>query len=125
MEKRILIVARDPDTRECLARNFVDRGFQATIASDGIGGLFQLGLAKPDLVVLDLNSRETLRRMRALSSVPIIALIDDEPGAGVESLNQGADYFVVKPPSLPELEAKVRALFRRDPLVAIPASPLD
>jgi DNA-binding response OmpR family regulator len=124
VEKRILIVVRDPDTRECLARNFVDRGFQAITAADGIGGLFQLGLAPPDLVVLDLNGWETLRRMRALSNVPIIALIEDEPGAGVESLNQGADYFVVKPPSLPELEAKVRALFRRDPLGAIPASPL-
>ena len=120
MEKSILIVVRDPDTRECLAREFLDRGFQARTSSDGIGGLFQLGLARPDLVILDLDCRETLRRMRAQSNVPIIVLIDDEPGARVESLNQGADYFVVKPPSLPELEAKVRALFRSDPLVLAP-----
>jgi len=125
VEKRILIVVRDPDTRDCLARKFVDRGFQATLAGDGIGGLFQLGLARPDLVVLDLTGWETLRRMRAMSNVPIIVLIDDEPGARAESLNQGADYFVVKPPSLPELEAKVRALFREDPMSLAPAPSLE
>ena len=125
MEKRILIVVRDPQMRDCLARNLTDRGFQATTAGDGIGGLFQLGLARPDLVVLDLNGWETLQRMRALSSVPIIVLIDDEPGARVESLNYGADYFVIKPPSLPELEAKVRALFRADQLSLATTPPLD
>lgn len=125
MEKSILIVVRDPDTRDCLARKFADRGFQATTAGDGIGGLFQLGLARPDLVVLELDGWETLRRMRALSNVPIIVLIDDESRARVESLNQGADYFVVKPPSLPELEAKVRALFRRDPMALASIPPHD
>lgn len=125
MDKSILIVVRDPDTRECLARKFVDCGFQTTIAGDAIGGLFQLGLARPDLVILDLDGWETLRRMRAQSNVPIIVLIEDEPRARVDSLNQGADYFVVKPPSLPELEAKVRALFRSDPLALAPVPPLE
>lgn len=125
MEKTILIVVRDPDTRECLARNLYDRGFHAITASDGIGGLFQFGLTQPDLVVLDLTCWETLRRLRALSSVPIIVLIEDEPGTRVASLEQGADYFVVKPPSLPELEAKVRALFRRGATALAPATPLE
>jgi two-component system phosphate regulon response regulator PhoB len=123
--KTILIVVRDRDTRECLAQGFGDRGFQAITATDGIGGLFQFGLSQPDLIVLDLTCWETLRRLRALSTVPIIVLIDDEPGMRVESLNEGADYFVVKPPSLPELEAKARALFRRDASALTPALPLE
>jgi two-component system response regulator TctD len=75
--------------------------------------LYQVGLVQPDLVVLDIKGWETLRRMRARSSVPIIVLIEDELGDRIESLNQGADYFVTKPPSLREVEAKARALLRR------------
>ncbi len=113
MEKSILIVVRDRETRELLARTFFSHGFQAVAASDGVSGLFQLGLVQPDLVVLDLNGWETLQRIRALSDVPIIVLIEDDPKARIESLNRGADYFVTKPPCIKELDAKVRALLRR------------
>jgi DNA-binding response OmpR family regulator len=97
-----------------LARTFSSLGFQAVTAADGVSGLFQLGLVQPDLVVLDLNGWETLQRIRALSDIPIIVLIEDDPKARIESLNQGADYFVTKPPCVKELDAKVRALLRRD-----------
>ncbi len=115
MEKGILLVVRDRETRELLARTFDGRGFRAFTAFDGVSGLFQLGLVQPDLVVLELNGWETLQRIRALSDVPIIVLIEDDPKARVESLNLGADYFVTKPPCVPELLAKVRVLFRRTP----------
>ena len=115
MEKRVLIVAGDRDMRELLAQVFSGHGFRALTACDGVGGLFQVGLVQPDLVVLDVNGWDTLRRIRALSSVPIIVLIEDEPRARIESLDQGADYFVTKPPSLREVEAKARALLRRAP----------
>lgn len=113
VDKKILVVVRDQETRELLAQTLTSRGFRAFMASDGVGGLFQLGLIQPDLVVLDANGWETLRRMRALSDVPIIVLIEDDPDTRIESLDQGADYFVTRPPSLLELEAKVRVLFRR------------
>lgn len=80
-------------------------------AADSVGGLFQFGLVCPHLVILDTEEWETLDRMRAISSVPIIALTADH--ARAESLHHGADFFVVKPPSLDELEAKVRASLRR------------
>ena len=79
-------------------------------AADSVGGLFQFGLVRPHLVILDVDEWETLDRLRALSSVPIIALTPDNSSA--ESLNHGADFFVVKPPSLGELGAKVRASLR-------------
>jgi DNA-binding response OmpR family regulator len=114
VEKSILIVVRDRETREVLAQTFSCHGLQVVTASDEINGLFQFGLAQPDLVVLDVNGWETLQRMRALSDVPIIVLIEDDKKARIESLNRGADYFVTKPPCINELDAKVRALLRRD-----------
>jgi DNA-binding response OmpR family regulator len=121
VQKRILFVVGDRETRDLLAQTFSDHGFGTSIASDGVSGLFQFGLVQPDLVVLDETDWETLRRIRALSGVPIIALIEDDTKSKVESLNQGADYFVIKPPSLHELDAKVRALFRSPPVPRVNA----
>ena len=113
MEKRILFVVRDRTMREHLARTFCGRGFRVITASDGVGGLFQLGLRQPDLVVLDVNCWETLQRIRTLSDIPIIALVEDRPEARIECLDHGADFFLVKPPSVGELDARARALLRR------------
>jgi DNA-binding response OmpR family regulator len=85
-----------------------------TTASDGVGGLFQFGLRQPHLIVLDVNGWETLHRIRTLSNVPIIALIEDTLEARIESLDRGADFFLVRPPSLSELEARIHVLLRRD-----------
>ena len=112
MEKRVLFVVRDRAMREHLAQTFCGRGFRVSTASDGVGGLFQLGLRQPHLIVLDANGWETLQRIRALSDIPIIALIEDRPEARIECLDRGADYFLVKPPSMGELDARVRALLR-------------
>jgi DNA-binding response OmpR family regulator len=54
-----------------------------------------------------------LQRIRTLSDVPIIALIEDRPEARIECLDHGADYFLVKPPSVSELDARARVLLRR------------
>lgn len=125
MGKRILIVVCDRVTRELLVQTFAGRGFRIVAASDGVSGLFQFGLAQPDLVVLDADGWETLKRIRALSTVPIIVLIEDDPQARIESLDQGADFFVTKPPSLRELEAKVRVLFRSGPKMMATAAIMD
>jgi DNA-binding response OmpR family regulator len=125
VQKRVLVVVGDRDTRELLAQTFAGHGFRTLTASDGVSGLFQVGLVQPDLVVLDVNGWDTLRRMRNLSSVPIIVLVKDEPRARIESLNQGADYFVTKPPSLREVEAKARALLREHPSVSAKSVAVD
>ena len=120
VETRVLIVVRDREMRELLAETFAGHGFRALTASDGVSGLYQVGLVQPDLIVLDANGWETLRCMRARCRVPIIVLVEDEPGDRIESLNHGADYFVTKPPSLREVEAKARALLRRRPTTRPP-----
>ena len=113
MEKRVLFVVRDRAMREHLAQIFGGRGFRVSTASDGVGGLFQLGLRQPHLIVLDVNGWETLQRIRTLSDIPIIALIEDRPETRIECLDRGADYFLVKPPSVGELDARVRVLLRK------------
>jgi len=111
LEKRILIVGGSPDTREQVSQALVRGGLRVYTAADSVGGLFQFGLVRPHVVILDTDEWETMERMRALSSVPIIALTAGD--ASAESLNHGADFFVVKPPSLGELRAKVQASLRR------------
>jgi DNA-binding response OmpR family regulator len=111
--KRILIVAGERETRELLVRTLVKRGFWTVTACDEVSGLCQFGLIQPDLVILDAKDWETLKRIRTLSRVPIIVLVEDKHQERVESLDLGADYIVTKPPDVVELDAKVRALFRR------------
>jgi DNA-binding response OmpR family regulator len=117
VEKRILFVMRDRAMREHLAQTFGDRGFRVFTASDGVSGLFQFGLRQPDLIVLDVGGWEILQRIRTLSDIPIIVFIEDTLEARIESLDRGADYFLVKPPSVSELDARVRALLRREAAV--------
>ena len=114
MEKRILFIVRDRSMREHLAQTFCDLGFRVITASDGVGGLFQLGLRQPHLVVLDVNDWDTLQRIRTLSNIPIVVLIEDSPEARIECLDRGADFFLVRPPSMGELDARVRVLLRRE-----------
>jgi two-component system KDP operon response regulator KdpE len=113
VEKRILIVGGDRNTRELLTRTLACIGFQVATANDSVGGLAKLGIVRPHLVILDLDGWETLQRIRTLSPIPVIVLIADEQKSRVESLERGADFFVTKPPSIQELCAKVRASFRR------------
>ena len=99
--------------REFLARALGSSGYLVFTASDEVEGLFQFGLEQPDLVILEASYGRTLAQMRALSSVPIIALAEDDSSFGVESLNRGADFYVGRPPRIGELQAKIRASARR------------
>jgi DNA-binding response OmpR family regulator len=113
VKRRILFVVRDRAMREHLALSFRHRGFCVVTAPDGVAGLFQLGLCQPHLIVLDASGWEVLQRIRRLSDIPVIVLVEDTPEAKIQSLDQGADFFVVKPPSVGELDARARVLLRR------------
>ena len=96
-------------------------GYSVCHAGDGMEGLRQLFEARPDLVVLDLmmpilDGFGTCRRIRDMSSVPIIVLTArTEEQALVDVLDLGADDYVPKPFSLRELEARIDAILRRAP----------
>jgi two-component system, OmpR family, KDP operon response regulator KdpE len=115
----ILIVEDDPRIRERLAEVLGRRGHAVRSASTGMAGLQVVVDEPPDAVVLDLglpdvSGREVLRMIRAVSAVPIVvATADDDERSIVESLDAGADDYVVKPFSGEQLDARLRAVLRR------------
>jgi DNA-binding response OmpR family regulator len=111
--KKILIVAKDNNTREFLAQALAYNGFRVIGAGDAVGGLYKLGICQPHLVILEIGDWATLERFRRLSDVPIIALTPNDDELGVESLDRGADLYVTLPPNFGELVARIRALLRR------------
>src|SRR3954466_13558719 len=84
-----------------------------------MAGLRQAVEERPDLVVLDLglpdlDGRELLRMLRAVSTTPVIvATARDDEQEIVRVLDAGADDYIVKPFTAAQLDARVRAVLRR------------
>ena len=116
---RILLVEDDPTIRTALIRALTGKGYAVAAAHTAMSGI-QLAVSEhPDVVVLDLglpdlDGREVLRMIRAVSSVPIIvATARGAEGDIVHALDAGADDYVVKPYGGAQLDARIRALLRR------------
>ena len=116
---RILVVDDEPKIVQ-LVRDYLERaGFAVSTARDGTEALMRAHSERPDLIVLDLglpelDGLEVTRRLRRDSGVPIIMLTArQEETDKVVGLELGADDYVTKPFSPRELEARVRAVLRR------------
>jgi two-component system KDP operon response regulator KdpE len=96
-------------------------GYEVDDAKNGIEGLEKLRQFRPDLVLLDINMPEmggvdVCRAIRSGSNIAIIMLTVRKSDADkVAALDAGADDFVAKPFSTPELLARIRAALRRAP----------
>jgi DNA-binding response OmpR family regulator len=129
MNERILIVEDEVSLAQAVAYALKREGFQVRIATDGQEGLRMALTEKPDLVILDLmlpklDGWEVCRTLRAKSPVPILILTArGEEHDKVIGLELGADDYVVKPFSMRELIARVRALLRRAKMTAMPEEP--
>lgn len=119
---RILIVEDEPDLREMLATSLRDDDFAVTGAPDVRSAWDALINQPPDLVLLDwmlpdITGIQLLRRIRnhrKLGNIPVIILTARaEESDRIHGLDSGADDYVVKPFSLKELRARVRAQLRR------------
>jgi DNA-binding response OmpR family regulator len=116
---QLLVVEDDERIRTALIRALRDRGHAVSSAGTALAGLHQAVEERPDLVVLDLglpdlDGREMLRMLRAVSSVPvIIATARDDDESVVQALDAGADDYVLKPFQADQLEARIRAVLRR------------
>jgi two-component system, OmpR family, KDP operon response regulator KdpE len=116
---QLLVVEDDERIRAALIRALRDRGHAVNSAGTGLEGLRQAVDERPDLVVLDLglpdlDGRELLRMLRAVSSVPVIvATARDDEQSVVQALDAGADDYVVKPFPAGQLDARIRAVLRR------------
>jgi two-component system phosphate regulon response regulator PhoB len=119
---RVLVVEDDAAIAELVRYNLEAEGLHPTIAPTGEEAELQVAEDRFDLIVLDwmlpgLSGIELCRRLRrrdALRSVPILMLTArGEEGDRVRGLSTGADDYVVKPFSVLELVARVKALLRR------------
>lgn len=118
---RILIAEDDEVLADGLVRAMRQSGYAVDRVNDGQAADAVLGGEQPfDLVILDLglprmDGFSVLRNLRARKlAVPVIILTArDAEGDRVRGLDLGADDYMIKPFSLPELEARVRALLRR------------
>jgi len=123
MGDKLLIVDDEPTLREALEYSLRRQGYEVYTASDGPTALEQARARQPDLIVLDimlpgLDGFEVCRILRHETSVPILMLTarTDEIDK-VVGLEVGADDYMVKPFSMRELEARIKALLRRVRLV--------
>jgi DNA-binding response OmpR family regulator len=129
VNERILIVEDEVSLAQAVAYALRREGFQVRVATDGQEGLRMALAEKPDLVILDLmlpklDGWEVCRTLRAKSPVPILILTArGEEHDKVVGLELGADDYVVKPFSMRELIARVRALLRRAKMTAMPEEP--
>ncbi len=115
----VLVVDDEANIRELVAVYFTAAGFTVMQADDGPAGLAAALDDAPDLVILDINlpsmdGAEVCRRIRERSSVPVIMLTAKHGDLDkVGMLEGGADDYVTKPFSAPELVARARAVLRR------------
>ena len=122
MRTRILIVEDEEALTTLLRYNLEAEGFEVDAAARGDEAELRLQEQVPDLILLDwmlpgLSGIELCRRVRArreTASLPVIMLTArGEEGDRIRGLGTGADDYIVKPFSVPELLARVRALLRR------------
>jgi len=115
----LLVIDDDQELCAMLVEYLGPEGFATASVATGPAGLAHLARTPVDLVVLDvslpeLSGFEVLRRVRAVSRVPVIMLTArGEEVDRVVGLELGADDYVVKPFSARELAARIRAILRR------------
>ncbi|WP_421792721.1 phosphate regulon transcriptional regulator PhoB [Hyphobacterium sp.] len=122
MDPHILVVEDEDALSTLLQYNLEKEGYQVSVAGDGEEALMLAEESTPDLVLVDwmlpkLSGIEVCRRLRNRSetrNVPIIMLTArGEEADRIRGLDTGADDYVVKPFSMTELFARIRAVMRR------------
>lgn len=118
-EGKILVVDDEQSLHELLRPYLEAEGYEVLEARSGPAALASFGQHTPDLAVVDvmlpgIDGFELVRQFRAHSHVPIILLTARrEVGSRVAGLKLGADDYVMKPFSVPELVARIQAQLRR------------
>lgn len=121
MKEHILVVEDEAKLAQFVKLELEYEGYEVTVANDGLSGLASARELSPSLLLLDwmlpgLTGVEICRRLRQTGdSIPIIMLTaKDEIGDRVKGLDAGADDYLIKPFSIEELLARVRAGLRRN-----------
>jgi two-component system KDP operon response regulator KdpE len=121
---RILVVDDEPQIRRIMRTALTSAGYEVDDAKTGEEALDKVREYHPDLVLLDMNmpgmgGLAACREIRSSTGIGIIMLtVRNTEQDKVEALDAGADDFVNKPFSTPELLARIRAALRRVPASA-------
>ena len=116
---RLLVVEDEPDLRLAIVQALTEEGFAVDQAADGQTGLHKASVWDYDAVVLDLmlpikSGWEVLVALRRIKPTPVLILsARDAVNDRVRGLDSGADDYLIKPFSIVELVARLRALIRR------------
>ncbi len=119
--KHVLVVDDSATARTLVERSLANAGYRVSTAEDGDVALRRVAELEPDLVLLDvampaLDGWETLAQIRKTARVPVIMLsAHNSEAERVRGLLGGADDYVAKPASGPELAARIAAVLRRPP----------
>lgn len=118
---KILVIEDETQLAKFVQMELSYEGYEVSVANDGLSGLMAARDSMPDLILLDwmmpgLAGVEVCRRLRSTGAqMPIIFLTaKDDVADRVAGLDAGADDYVVKPFSIEELLARVRAHLRRN-----------
>ena len=116
---RILVVDDEAPIRRSLKVNLESRGYKVDTAETGDKAISAFENRRPDLLILDLlmpgmGGIDVVRKLRAVSTLPIIVVSAiGEEAQKVQALELGADDYITKPFGMEELFARIRSLLRR------------
>jgi two-component system KDP operon response regulator KdpE len=119
LHNKILVVDDEPRMVQMIGMNLKLEGYEVISAPDGYQALEKVTKEMPDLILLDImmpemDGFETLKRVREISSVPVIFLsVKAEEPDRVRGLDLGADDYITKPFSPRELVSRIKAVLRR------------
>lgn len=114
----VLVIDDEPAIGQVIETSLRLRNYVVHVASNGAAGLQLASAVEPDVMIVDLglpdlDGVEVCRRLRRWTLNPILVLtVDDGENRKVEALDSGADDYVTKPFSMPELLARVRVASR-------------
>jgi two-component system, OmpR family, KDP operon response regulator KdpE len=115
----VVLIEDEPQIRRFLRAILPAQGIELFEAANGERGIVEVGLHRPDVVILDLglpdlNGVDVVKRLREWTDVPVIILsARSEETDKIAALDAGADDYVTKPFGVGELLARVRAAVRR------------
>ena len=116
---KILLIEDDQRIRELVCEHLASEGHSVLSEATGMNGLQKATNENPDLIVLDLGlpdleGIDLLKMIRSVTDIPVLVLTArEEEDVVLATFEGGADDYVVKPVSGPQLSARVSALLRR------------
>ena len=117
---RILVVEDDNSVKNLITTTLKAHDYHFLTAENGVVAILEAASHNPEIMLLDLglpdiDGIEVIKRVRTWSQMPIIVIsARSEDVDKIEALDAGADDYLVKPFSFQELEARIKALLRRN-----------